>query len=100
MRRRIIAICLTFAAAASLAAVPGCRRREATKHAKAAADDHARHCRCASSVGEKLTIRGNGFKAEARKNTVIFRAPNGRSAFAKPSQGEPGEARRDGARRA
>jgi hypothetical protein len=36
------------------------------------------------SVGNLLTIRGRHFKAKAKKNTVIFRANNGRTAFAKP----------------
>ena len=36
------------------------------------------------TVGKVLTIRGQHFKAKARKNTVIFRANNGRTAFAKP----------------
>jgi hypothetical protein len=35
-------------------------------------------------VGGTLTIRGKGFSARKKRNTVIFRAPNGRSAFAKP----------------
>ena len=36
------------------------------------------------SVGGTLTITGRNFKAQRRKNTVIFRASNGRTAFAKP----------------
>lgn len=36
------------------------------------------------SVGNVLTIRGHNFKSRAKGNTVIFRANNGRSAFAKP----------------
>ena len=36
------------------------------------------------SVGGTLTITGKHFKSERKANTVIFRAPNGRSAFAKP----------------
>jgi hypothetical protein len=35
-------------------------------------------------VGALLTIRGRHFKASRSKNTVIFRSPDGRSAFAKP----------------
>jgi hypothetical protein len=35
-------------------------------------------------VGARLTIIGKNFKAKRKANTVIFRAPNGRSAFAKP----------------
>ena len=35
-------------------------------------------------VGGTLTIHGRNFKTKAKKNTVIFRASNGRSAFVKP----------------
>lgn len=36
------------------------------------------------TVGKTLTIRGKNFSSSRRRNTVVFRAPNGRSAFAKP----------------
>jgi hypothetical protein len=36
------------------------------------------------SVGARLTIIGKNFKAARKANTVIFRGPSGRSAFAKP----------------
>ena len=36
------------------------------------------------SVGNLLTIRGTNFKARRLRNTVIFRGPDGRTAFAKP----------------
>jgi hypothetical protein len=36
------------------------------------------------SVGNVMTIRGRGFKASRRSNTVIFRSASGRTAFAKP----------------
>ena len=36
------------------------------------------------SVGNLLTIRGRNFKAQRSRNTVIFRGPNERTAFAKP----------------
>jgi len=36
------------------------------------------------SIGSRLTIRGKHFKSRAKANTVIFRASNGRTAFAKP----------------
>lgn len=35
-------------------------------------------------VGETLTIRGRNFKAKKRRNTVIFKGANGRTAFVKP----------------
>jgi hypothetical protein len=36
------------------------------------------------SVGNLLTLRGRNFKAKRSSNTVIFRSPSGRTAFAKP----------------
>jgi hypothetical protein len=36
------------------------------------------------SVGNLLTITGTRFKAQKSRNTVIFRGPKGRTAFAKP----------------
>ena len=35
-------------------------------------------------VGKTITIRGTGFSSSRRRNTVIFRAPDKRTAFAKP----------------
>jgi hypothetical protein len=35
-------------------------------------------------VGDTLNIRGRGFSSRVSRNTVIFMAPNGRTAFAKP----------------
>lgn len=37
-------------------------------------------------VGKTVVIRGTNFSTDRRGNTVIFQAPNGRSAFAKPSR--------------
>lgn len=84
MRRRIIAICLSIAAFASLAAAPGAHA--AKKKAKASAPAITRVLPMRLEVGEKLTIRGRNFNPAKAKNTVIFRAPSGRTAFAKPSK--------------
>ena len=35
------------------------------------------------TVGKTLTIRGTGFSAKRKRNTVLFVAPNKRTAFAK-----------------
>jgi hypothetical protein len=35
-------------------------------------------------VGSTVTIRGRNFSSRRKRNTVVFRASNGRSAFAKP----------------
>jgi hypothetical protein len=37
-----------------------------------------------AQVGDTLVIRGRGFSPRRSRNTVIFRAPSGRTAFAKP----------------
>jgi hypothetical protein len=85
MRRRLIAICLTLAAAASLALVPAAFA--AKKKAKQASPPEvSRVLPMRLGVGETLTLRGKNFNANRKRNTVIFRAPNGRTAFAKPSK--------------
>jgi IPT/TIG domain-containing protein len=38
------------------------------------------------AVGGTLTVTGRNFKAQRGKNTLIFRASNGRTAFAKPAR--------------
>ncbi len=85
MRRRLIAICLTLAAAASLALVPAAFA--AKKKAKqASTPEISRVLPMRLGVGETLTLRGKNFSANRKRNTVIFRAPSGRTAFAKPSK--------------
>ncbi len=75
--RRLITICLlALSAVALLAAAP---------IASAAVKPQiTRVTPMRISVGNLLTIRGKHFKASAKKNTVIFRSNNGRTAFAKP----------------
>ncbi|HEY6779413.1 MAG TPA: IPT/TIG domain-containing protein, partial [Thermoleophilaceae bacterium] len=82
MRRRLIAICLTLTAAFSLALVPAAF---AAKKKQAKAPTISRVLPMRLGVGEKLTIRGNNFSVKRKRNTVIFRAPSGRTAFAKPT---------------
>ena len=41
------------------------------------------------SVGNLLTIRGANFKPQRRRNTVLFRGAEGRTAFAKPIRATP-----------
>jgi hypothetical protein len=82
MRRRSTAICLALAAlvpAAAPAAAPA-------KKAKAGKPTITRVTPMRIRVGAVLTIRGKNFKAKRTKNTVIFRASNGRTAFAKPKR--------------
>jgi hypothetical protein len=82
MRSRILIICFSLLAAA-LMAVPA-SAGAAGKKAKASTPKITRVTPMRISVGNVLTIRGSNFKAKRRANTVIFRADNGRTAFAKP----------------
>jgi hypothetical protein len=82
MRRRLIAICLTLVAAAALVLVPAASA--AKKQASTPAISRVLPMRL--GVGETLTIRGKNFSTNRKRNTVIFRAPSGRTAFAKPTK--------------
>ncbi len=75
--RRLLFISL-LALAASLVAVP------TALAATAPAPTITRVTPMRVSVGNLLTLRGTHFKAQRLRNTVIFRAPDGRTAFAKP----------------
>jgi hypothetical protein len=75
--RRVLTICL-FALAAVLVAAP------AALAASGPAPTITRVQPMRVSVGNLLTITGKNFKAQRTRNTVIFRGPTGRTAFAKP----------------
>jgi IPT/TIG domain len=75
--RRVLTICL-FALAAVLVAAP------AALAAGGPAPTITRVQPMRVSVGNLLTISGKNFKAQRTRNTVIFRGPTGRTAFAKP----------------
>ena len=75
--RRVLTICL-LALAAVLVAAP------AALAASGPAPSITRVQPMRVSVGNLLTITGKHFKAARTRNTVIFRGPNGRTAFAKP----------------
>jgi hypothetical protein len=75
--RRLLFICL-IALATSLVAVP------TAIAAPAPEPTITRVTPMRVSVGNLLTIRGTHFKARRLRNTVIFRGPDGRTAFAKP----------------
>ncbi len=79
--RRLITICLLALSAVALLASASAASAAAKKKAK---PQITRVTPMRISVGNLLTIRGRNFKAKARGNTVIFRASNGRTAFAKP----------------
>jgi hypothetical protein len=80
MRRLFIICLLALSATALVVSVPAA---PAAKK-KASKPSITRVTPMRISVGARLTIIGRNFKAGAKDNTVIFRAPNGRSAFAKP----------------
>jgi hypothetical protein len=78
--RRLTTICLlALSAVALLVAAPG-----ASAAPKGPTPKITKVSPMRISVGAVLTIRGKNFKARAKRNTVIFRASNGRTAFAKP----------------
>jgi IPT/TIG domain len=77
--RRIVITCLTLVAAA-LSMLPAA----ATAATSTKAPTITRVQPMRISVGGKLTISGTHFKSVRRKNTVIFRASDGRTAFVKP----------------
>jgi hypothetical protein len=79
MTRRLIALTLALSTLGLLALAPAAG---AAKKRKAPAVTKVAPMRVA--VGAKLTIRGKRFSARRKRNTVIFRAPSGRTAFAKP----------------
>ena len=80
--RRIIITSLTLIAAALLV-VPASALAQ-TRSAPAPQITRVQPMRVA--VGGTLTISGRNFKAQRRKNTVIFRSSTGRTAFAKPAR--------------
>ena len=80
MRRLFIICLLALSATAMVVSVPAA---PAAKK-KVAKPSITRVMPMRISVGARLTILGKNFKAKAKDNTVVFRGPNGRSAFAKP----------------
>jgi hypothetical protein len=87
MRRLFIICLLALSATALVVSVPAA---PAAKK-KASTPSITRVMPMRISVGARLTILGKNFKADRKANTVIFRAPNGRSAFAKPRRASRGK---------
>ena len=83
MRRTLITY-LTLVSAALLMLPATAVSAPSKKRAKASTPTITRVTPMRLRVGALLTIRGRNFKAKPTKNTVIFRGPDGRSAFAKP----------------
>jgi hypothetical protein len=80
--RRITTTCLTLIAAALLV-LPATAGAQKTG-ASATTPKITRVQPMRVAVGGMLRISGRNFKAQRGKNTVVFRAANGRTAFAKP----------------
>jgi IPT/TIG domain len=80
--RRLVTVCLlALSAAALVAAAPAAAKKRA---ARASTPSITRVTPMRISVGNPLTIKGHNFKPQRSRNTIIFRGPNGRTAFAKP----------------
>jgi hypothetical protein len=77
-------ICLALVSAVVLLVPTAGSAAPPRKGAKASAPTITRVTPMRLRVGAALTIRGRHFKPARAKNTVIFRSPDGRSAFAKP----------------
>jgi hypothetical protein len=82
MRRLITISLLALSALALLATAP--LAAGAKRGTKGPVPQITRVTPMRVSVGSLLTIRGRHFKAKRTANTIIFRASNGRTAFAKP----------------
>jgi hypothetical protein len=77
MRRRITIACLALAAVALLVPAAGAA-------ARTPAPKITRVSPMRVKIGSVVVVRGRHFSSVRRRNTVIFRAPNGRTAFVKP----------------
>jgi hypothetical protein len=75
-RRLLIALCLL---AAAIVALPAATQAKAVKPPTVTLVSPMRLVE-----GQVVTIRGKNFNKKARRNTVAFKGPNGRTVFAKP----------------
>ena len=82
MRLRRAALCLALASLAPLASAPAASA--AAKPTVKKRPTITRVTPMRVKVGAVMTIRGRNFSSRRTRNTVIFRAPDGRSAFVKP----------------
>lgn len=82
MRLRRAALCLALASLAPLASVPAASAATSPTVKKRPTITRVTPMRV--KVGAVMTIRGRNFSSRRTRNTVIFRAPDGRSAFVKP----------------
>ena len=82
MPRRLTALLLSLSALTLPAAAAGAPAKEST--AKRPTITRVTPMRL--KVGDTLMLRGRNFSSRRTRNTVVFRAPNGRSVFAKPNR--------------
>jgi IPT/TIG domain len=82
--RRITITSLTLIAAALLVVPATAGAAQKRSHAPTPQITRVQPMRVA--VGGTVTVTGRNFKAQRGKNTLIFRASNGRTAFAKPKR--------------
>ena len=82
MRLRRAALCLALASLAPLASAPAASAAATPTVKKRPSITRVTPMRV--KVGAVMTIRGRNFSSRRTRNTVIFRAPDGRSAFVKP----------------
>jgi hypothetical protein len=80
--RRFTIICMTLVAALLMLPVAASGAPKASASASTPKITRVQPMRI--SVGRTLTITGRNFKRARAKNTIIFRSPSGRTAFAKP----------------
>jgi hypothetical protein len=81
--RRLITICLlALSAVALLATAPVA----SAKKSRAAKPKITRVTPMRLKIGSRVTIRGSSFKSKARSNTIVFRAPSGRTVLVKPQR--------------
>jgi hypothetical protein len=87
--RRLFTICLLILSATALLVDPSAA--SAATGANTSTPSITRVLPMRVSVGGTLTITGKNFRSTRVGNTVIFRASNGRSAFAKPRRASRGK---------
>lgn len=83
-RRLVVAVSLLAVGALPVVAAP--TEVASAKTKKATTPKVKRTTPMRVKVGKKITLRGTGFSSKRTRNTVIFRSPAGRYAFAKPSR--------------
>ena len=79
MRRRAFHICLALFSLAALVLPAAASAKKKSKHPVITRVSPMR-----LHVGQRVTLRGRNFSSRRKRNTVIFRESDGRTAFAPP----------------